>query len=465
MSLPDVLKVQTMASVDTMRISTEVLDPITINSSVCQFQIPRSGILDAGSFVTLGVTADPDFFFPLETGIHSLIESCSLKIGNKVISSNDDYASYTTMVRKTESPEHRAFVDMVKSGVVGDRYGSTGGRVAYRDLLTDATLGAQTVPEIVKPTLDPTTTPLFSVKLSDLIPMMKMRQLPLMAIKENVYLEIKFRQQTSAADVGKICCLKQGAVPASYIVTPVLSEIKFNFDSLSYTDSTMDAVMAQTMGENGLSILYEDQIITNAAVPASGASQTVEREVGLSGRVVRNIVIKDKPQGVTHKFLGDYYSRSTVGNSSLNFRINDQRVYDRDLVSPTRKYNELQQVFGKPMMVPSQMYSYDADADGSTLTQQSTFVGTVEGHQLPDAANLDAASDVDMRSTSFYEGLDLTTSGSQMLGNGARIGVTPIRILKTYARSALDNSSRQMTIYSSVERILQIRRGEVTVSE
>tara|TARA_R110002153_G_scaffold25163_9_gene80042 strand:+ start:842 stop:2239 length:1398 start_codon:yes stop_codon:yes gene_type:complete len=465
MSLPDVLKVQTQGNVDTMRISTEVLDPITISSSVCQFQIPRSGILDAGSFVTLGVTAAAGFFLPLETGIHSLVESCSLKIGNKVVASNDDYASYTTMVRKFESPEHRAFIDMVKSGVVGDRFASTGGRIAYRDMITDAALTTQTVPDIIKPTTDATTTPLFCVKLSDLIPMMKMRQLPLMAMKENVYLEIKFRQQTTAADVGKICCLAEGVTPASYVVAPVLTEIKFNFDSLTYTDSTMDAVMQQTMGETGLSILYEDQIVTNAAIPASSANQTIEREVGLAGRVVRNIVIKDKPQGVTHKFLGDYYSRSTIGNSSLNFRINDQRVYDRDLVSPTRKYSELQQVFGKPLMVPSQAYSYDADAQGSALTQQSTFTGTVEGHQLPDASNADAATDVDMRSTSSYEGLDLTTSGAQVLGNGARIGVAPIRVLKTYARSALDNSAREMTIYSSVERILQIRRGEVMVSE
>lgn len=468
MSLPEVLKVQTMPSVDTMRISTEVLDPITINNSICQFQIPRAGILDSGSFVTLGVTAQPGFFFPLETGIHALIESCNLKIGNKVVASNDDYASYTTMVRKFESPEHRAFVDMPKSGVCGDRYSSTGGRVAYRDLITNAALTAQTVPDFLKPTTDVTTTPLFCVKLSDLIPMMKMRQLPLMAITESVYLEIKFRQQTLAADVGKICCLSQGTTPSSYAVLPTLTEIKFNFDSLSYTDATMDAVLKQTMGENGLSILYEDQILTNSAVPASGTAQTIERDIGLSGRVVRSIVIKDRPQGVTHKFLGDYYSRGTVANSSVNFRINDQHVYDRSLESPTRKYNELRQVFGKPLMVPSQMYSYDADTSDKTtgaLSQQSTFTGSVEGFTLPSATNTNAAGDVDMRSTSSYIGLDLTTSGSQVLGNGMRIGVNPIRVLQTYARSAQDNGARSMTIYSAVERIMQIKRGEVTVSE
>ena len=55
-NLPDILKVQPLPSIDTMTIHTEVLDPITITDSQAVFQIPRTGILDGGSFIQLGAT-------------------------------------------------------------------------------------------------------------------------------------------------------------------------------------------------------------------------------------------------------------------------------------------------------------------------------------------------------------------------------------------------------------------------
>ena len=123
-SLPAILSVATLPTIENMSISTQILDPITITDSVAVFQIPKAGILDAGSFVQLGVTcsADGEFFFPLATGVHAMIEKAQLKIGNQVVASNTEYATYTTAHRQFESPEHRAYVDMVKSGCCGDRF-------------------------------------------------------------------------------------------------------------------------------------------------------------------------------------------------------------------------------------------------------------------------------------------------------------------------------------------------------
>ena len=473
MSLPDILKVAPMPSVENMKILTEVLDPITITDSVAVFQIPKNGILDAGSFVQLGVkvSASGDFFFPLSTGVHALVQSCVLKIGNKVIASNSAYPHYTTAVRQFDSPEHRAFVDMVKSGTCGDRFASSSlskGRVAYRDLITNAAQDEQSVPDIIKPTTDDDTTPLFSVPLSTLIPMMKSRQLPLFAIKEHVYLEITFSRQSSAGDIGTICCRKDGS-SASAAVSPSKSNIKFIFDSLYYTDEAMDKVMAQSMSSDGLSILYEDQILTDSAVPAISAptgivEQKVEREIAVAGRTVRSLLIQDKPSALVHKFLGKYLSRDTIQPSSLNFRINDQRIYDRDIVEAPRKYDELAGVMGRPLMVPSQMYSYDADTDDTSLTQNSAYIGDVEGHTCPNATNTNAGGDTDMRGSSHYEGIDLSLGGFNELGNGMKIGVQPIRILKTYKRTPEDYSAREMRSYASVERLMLLKRGEVVVS-
>lgn len=484
-SLPSALQMSTVPSIDNMNIKTEVLDPITITQTQAVFQIPKTGILDGGSMVQLGVEAHPDLFFPLNTGIHGLVKSCFLKVGGKVLASNDDYAHYTTMTRQFESPEHRAFVDMVKSGACGDRWAETeSGRIGYRDLesvLDSGTPADSTsdVPEFIRPTLDSSTTPLFSVPLSTLIPMMRSRTMPLMALKEHVYIELQFHTQTAAGDIGTICCRKEGST-ASPAVAVSTSNIKFISDHLYYTDERMDEVVQRSLSDGGLSILYEDLITTFSDVPALAAPagqvlpQKVERQIAVSGRTVRNIMVAEKEVGHKSVVLGDYVSTDLIIPSSYNFRINDQRIYDRDVVAPPRKYTELSGVMGKPLMVPNQMYSFDADSDKQEqptqkLNQNSVYIGKIEGHQLPGADMADVSNDI--RATSSYIGYDATTSGFNVLGNGIRVGVKPILIQKTYQRQADDGTevlrqegARQMRIYTGVERMYNIQNGEITIT-
>ena len=484
-NLPKVLQVSTIASIENMNIKTEVLDPITATNSQVVFQIPKTGILDGGSMVQLGVLADNNLFFPLNTGIHGLIKSCFLKVGGKVLASNDDYAHYTTMTRQFDTPEHRAYVDMVKSGACGDRWAEVeSGRIGYRDLVSvvnaNPTLTASNVPEFIKPTPDPATTPLFSVPLSTLIPMMKTRTMPLMALKEHVYIEINFNSQSTDAQIGTICCRRNGSA-ASAVVVPSLTNIKFISDHLYYTDEKMDEVVMKSLSEDGLSVLYEDIITTFADVPplaGVGAGvlvpQKVERQIAVSGKTVRNILVAEKNTNDNHVVLGNYFSRDLIVPTSYNFRINDQRIYDRDVEAPPRKYNELSQVMGKPLMVPSQIYSYDVDTDKQDQplqrpNQNSVFIGKVEEFQMPNAAGTDISND--LRATSSYYGYDASTTGFNVLGNGQTIGVKPILVQRTYQRQADNgniikgqNDARQMRIFTNVERIYNISKGEITIS-
>tara|TARA_R110000796_G_scaffold252443_1_gene386817 strand:- start:10858 stop:12333 length:1476 start_codon:yes stop_codon:yes gene_type:complete len=486
-ALPAILNVATIPTMDNMEIRTEVLDPITATNSQVVFQIPKTGILDGGSFVQLAVLtagATDKAFLPLNTGIHSLIESCFLKVGSKVISSNTDYAHYTTAVRQMETPEHRAYVDMVKCGAVGNRWGGVeDGRIGYRDVNYDDIDGTAadieaTVPALVKPTNNASTTPIFMVPLSQLIPMMKARQLPLFAIKEHIYLEINFRQQTSAAtDVGQIACFTQGNTDPTAIV-PSLTNIKFNSDHLYYSDEQMENTSKQIFSAQGLSVLYEDIIVTNAQVEALAAappagsvvSQNIERQIAVSGKVCRNILISDKPTNMTHKLLGAYFSLADRVNDEVNFRINDQRLFDRNLVSSSRKYEELAQVIGKPLYVPNQMYSLDADTNKAQVdnpfSQNSVYTGKIENHQLPNASSTNGLPDrtVDIRGTSHYVGVDLTTTGFNVLGNGKRVGVKPILLNKVYNRVQGRTGGRELRIFTSIESVMVIRQGEVLIS-
>lgn len=475
-SLPQALDFGTIPDVETMKVSTNVLDPITITQSQAVFQIPKTGILDGGSMVQLAVTGDSDLFFPPQTGIHSLIKSVFLKVGGKVIASSEEYAHYQTAVRQVYHPDHRAYVDMVKSGTVLDRWASTSdGRVVPRDILLSlsspsTTTDAGLIPEFIKPTSDDSTTPVFSIPLSTLIPMMKSRPLPLFAMKEHVYIEINFNTQ-SASEVGIICCQKSGST-GSTAVTVSTSNVKFISDHLYYTQERMDAQARSIFSDEGLGFVYVDNICTIADVPAVNVTSTnvvtqkIERKVAVSGKVVRNILISDKPSGDIHNILGDYYSQDQRIPSEINYRINDQRVFDRDMDSVTRQYDEVSKVFGAPLMIPSQMYSFDSDTDkdlsNQALNQNSVFIGKIEEFQLPDATNTSLTNDI--RGRLHYDGLDLTKTGFQVIGNGIQVGVKPIIFQKNYKRTNEDKFARKLRIFCAVERQLLLKSGEVIVS-
>jgi hypothetical protein len=367
-----------------MKITTSVLDPITLTSSNVVFQLPKTGIIDSGSFIQLAVTcdatADGEFFFPISTGIHALIKHATLKIGNKVICTTQDYAHYKTMVRSFETPESRAFVDMVKTGAVGSRFGaSAGGRLEYRDLTitrgATPDLDTSFVPEFIKPTSSDSTTPVFSVMLSDLFPMLLQRKLPLAYIKEHMYIDIEFNRQIVEADVGVICCRTAGTSNTPTI-TVSIPNIKFVFDSLYYDDEKMSEVAKLAMSKDGLSMIFEDLILTQTSVPAVAApaneeTQTIEREIAVAGKTVRNLLICEKQTSQVHRFLGAYTSRDTKIPASVNYRINEMRVYDRDIVEPPRKLQEVSLAAGRTLMCPDQLYSYDSDTNKAVLGKRS----------------------------------------------------------------------------------------------
>ena len=73
-SLPAILSTKPTLSPESMTISTQTIDPTICTDSHAQFRLPKVGVLDAGSTITLAVTrsgAADDLFFPIATGIHS----------------------------------------------------------------------------------------------------------------------------------------------------------------------------------------------------------------------------------------------------------------------------------------------------------------------------------------------------------------------------------------------------------
>jgi hypothetical protein len=467
-SLPDVLNVQPIPSIQTMNIETNQLDPIVINQNFARFVLEKKGILDVGSTFTFSVhptdTANGNgkAFLPVKTGIHSLIKRAVLKVGTKVLATSDDYAYYQTMKRAFKTNEEKSQKDLVKVGSTDvlepDNQGT--GEYQMKSLIySDAATG--TIDPSLVLTVSETECPVFSIKLSELFPMMKNIQLPLYLIAEHVSVELTFNTQASN-QVGIIACFEDGYGDGTGIKVGT-DNVKFLADYLTYENERMDATAKLVMSETGLVMPYEDLILTSSNVPKLATAPTgtnvvaqhTTRDLGLSGRNVRSILLHD--HGENNALTGVYGSSGYNVADAYNWRVNDKLIYSRDVVNEARKQNQLSHVFSTNINCTSSEYSPDVNTDKlqphHPKNQDLIKDNTCQGHDQRVLAN-----------QLHFEGVDLSVSPLNVPGAGMLVGQKPVEHIRTLYRTAQNNLDRQLRYFSLVERMMTLKAGQVMVS-
>jgi len=469
-TIPEALKPTTMSTVSTMNIETNVLDPIVINQQFARFVLERKGILDMGSVVQLAVTCDPaasgKAFLPIKTGIHALIRRAVLRIGSKVVAITDEYGTYQTIRRQFKTAEEKSQKDMVKVGtvdVVCPNQAQTG-LLQLRDVAYNSNgTAASVLPQYAIKASD-SQTPVFTIKLSELFPAMREVSLPLYLIQEPCSIELSFQSQgASNAQEGRICSFETTVTEAQKAIAVSTQNVKFLADYLTYDDSRMDDTAKRVMSDAGLPIPYEDIVLTATNFPAtaqpaagSPAVSKVVRDLGLSGMTVRAIMAHMKKAG-TNGLLGQYASDAYAISDSFNVRINDKQLFPREVESETRKSHELGQIFGTDISVANAEYSLDVATDKAsadhTVTNQPFAATTVEGHPQ-----------TDLLGSQHYLGVDLSISPLNAPGVGMEVGQKPVQMLHTLTNTNTDFGGREVKYFSSVERLMTIKGGQVLVT-
>ena len=458
-NLPSILMTAPSPVVSSMSIETSVLDPIIATPTFARFVLEKKGILDQNSVITLSIHPDTaggagGAFLPLRTGAHAAIKQAVLKVGTKVLATSQDYAYLQTVRRQFKTMEEKSGKDMVKVGTIDamcpDSAGD--GRYQVRDVVYDAAGTAATVPPQFKLQTSTVDTPVWTVKLSELFGFMRNVQLPLFLMSEPVSVELTFHQQ-SAAD-GTLC-LFSGAGAACSVGS---ANLKFIADYLTYTQEQMNQTAKLTMSETGLSIPYEDQVLTTAQYPAAAAAGSVRqtRDVGLAGRRVRNLVIHERPAAV-NGLLGAYSAAAPQKPSAVNFRVNDSPIYARPITSESRHQHLLSQVFGTDLNVCQAEYSYNGQVKADDDTYAVDNSGIVE-------STLEGKSQTVLRAQQHFLGVDLTTTPMNVPGAGTLIGQAPIRFEETCNYVAGDLAARTVRMFATVERDFMLRNGQVSVS-
>lgn len=491
MSLPEILKVKPMNTVDTMSIHTSILEPVVCNQNVARFQIERRGILDINSAIQVGAVfqknaGDGDIYHfpPMRTGGHAFIKTATLRIGATAIATTDEYGHYHTMMRQFKSVEERCRKEGVLSGCVDGLepsnledgglqpmnlgWGRTVTGIPETNAVmsetnqiasTDTTAGS---PEEV--------TAVFAIKLSDLFPMMRSVQLPLYLIQEPVSLEIQWSEKDLG--VSYIRNNPGGAPSNTSGLRIATTQVKFLADHLTYSDDRMAEMGAQVMSEDGLQMPYNDLILTSTATsqtaaPGAGGPPVrtdVNREIGLSSRVVKNIMWSDRvlaPADDREQLLGIYRSDAYCQPDQFNLRINDRLMFNRPVENESQKANYLSQVEGVELQVTSAEYSLDQNVEHNTTTKEITLP-SFSGAQTVQAIPI---SQQTLGGHSHYCGVDLITN--PLVGSGTLIGQKPVTLERTIFRGLGDenNKARETLIWAKVERQFVLKSGVVSVTE
>lgn len=475
--LPSALSVKPVQSVDTMKIETSILDPVTINKNSCRFVLERKGILDVGSCVQLGVvcSSDPnrEAFFPIRTGINSLIRSATLRIGTKAIATTDEFGHYSTLWRSMKTLEERNRKDYFAKGTLDGlepANDTANGSFQPKMVNWDENETEGEVGEQIKPTDDEDTTPLFSVKLSELFPhLMKGLQLPLYLINEPISIELQFNTQThtnngSDDSNGPICMQAEGKTE-QYNVQVSEKNVKFLADYLTYSDSRMEETARLTMSDAGLIVPYDDVILTTYSIPAvndPGADvktpQSVNRELGFCGKKVKHIVWADAPVkgdiAELNGLRGEYCSRACEKPDTYNIRVNDLNVYNREVERETYKQSQLALVTGVDINVGVAEYSYNTIVD-EDYKQTNQMIGK-------NTIKLENYTTDQLQAQSHYCGVSLVTD--PITGEGTDIGQKPILIERTLYRTTDNYTARTNYTWAAYERTMVLRHGNVSVT-
>ena len=465
-AIPESLMTRPMATVSTMNIETSVLEPTLINSTFARFVLERKGILDTGSVLKLQVTTADAVggWLPIKTGIHAAIERATLRIGSKIVATSDQYSHYQTIRRAFKTTEEKSLKDMVKIGTLDAVAPSPAqdGTIALKDCLYSTGNVAGTQISQYALTDSATTTPEFSIKISELFPMMRNVQLPLYLINEPCSIEVTFRSQADG-DVGVLAGVPAGGGTTAASVVP--GSVQFLADYLTYDDDRMGKTAAMVMSQQGMVMPYEDVVLTTSQFPAVAdpgagavATQSITRDLGLSGMSVKSVVVGMGTDPKDDQLVGLYKSEAFPVDDSVQVRINDRQMFPRELTRVTQKQHQLSEVFNTDISIHSAEYSFNLATDKSAVDR------TISNRMVSAACTLGGRGQSVLEGSQYFLGFDLTTDPMGAPGSGQRVGQKPIQMLHTLRRTTASRSARQVKYYAVVEKQMTLRGGQVSVS-
>ena len=428
--IPDLIKIGSVPCDTSIDVETSILEPVSFSQQQCHFVLANKGILHSNSRITFSLSNasffaedddGPDVFFPANIGVHSLIQRCRLAIGGKTISEIEDFNHFMAYESNFVAPETTKEREQVFSSRIANsakqelnaRFGTDG---QYQNASNSAS-NNESVFESNSITIDngrdldysansldqgaiinnascqPSKychiwqnyhmrtegdQPVFSILLADLFPFLKMNQLPLYMIDEQVSITLTFTPLAPADE--------EDGIDQSYRISQTSgqdddegpkkdaiidqTQVKLIADYIYYPQEMM---MAYEQANQNMSFTYVDyqfvkRTVTAAALSAAGG---IIQNLGGAGRIVNKVFVGLSASGTDNWDLLNTYnatapaqSATTAGTVTTNLRFNDLFLYPIDVSNYARHFHNVFSTEGRMPHLPRNWYS----AEGAWIT-------------------------------------------------------------------------------------------------
>ena len=483
--IPDLVRIGSVSTDTAINVQTDILDPVIFSESECRFVLDNKGILHSNSRVTFSTVGDSKTdrlgrtFFPAGVGIHSLVQRASLRVGTKTICEIEDfnfYSAYETnflppdaikereqvmtgrMMSVAASLQDRGFPFVNASNSASLSESLTESKSLQLDNGKDPTsvaIGTEIAFPIVR-TATPVPTrviwdyqneqnaPTFSILLADLFPFLKMNQLPLYMMSEQVSIHLTFAPQaTTPAEEVRVSTTSGFGL--NNPITLARGDCQLIADYIYYPQDMME----QYRQENStMTFSYVDYQFVKRTVQATEYSSGLIQNLGGAGRVVNKVftgtqVRSDGYAALLQQYVaeGPAVSGTSVGTVTTNLKYNDTFLYPIDVTNNARHFHNVFSAEGRVPHISRDLYR----GEGQLTTNFVADPGSIEfeGYDGEDG----------LQSQFFYTAYRLNT--------GERVNSRGIELYDTRATMA---GAGTMRAWLQIVKVATLRDGIFTTA-
>jgi len=499
------------------RVETMILEPTAFSQSQARFLFPQQGLLSEDAFLQFKVSAPSGQDAPFSAGALSCIQRAAIYYDNVLLAETDQAGILLNLKQYFVDQDIRNQTYQTKTG------GFTGlkvdeantaptntrghympeaprqGAAAYNSGLVGL-ITEENIPGFINVMRNNAfalsnvaeDSPEWTVPLTWLFNFISQLQIPLGLLNGRVSLQIDWAEDLIGLRTVSSGDPPQGGASLPWTAGSVISEssCKLSVDLIYYDDmpgkvSPMDRIQAQL--EKGIELVYTDYIQVEEFIPALAAAPTAPQvqtktiRLNLDHQIVRNLLLATPrqadyagtagvitAQSASNPILGDFSSGASMGESTLQVKINNQNLFVNALDMDCKIYNELSQVFPTPFKVNVGQSSNVGQVSGANLqynNAQLAFPNSkyILGHRAGGNSGF-STFDEGMCGSAGYMGVNLSRTYDNVLGAGTSIGKAPVEIDLTYTFTPRKFKQRRVVVFAEVERMMMIRNGTIYVS-
>lgn len=406
-----------------------------------------------------------DSFFPIATGAIALVQTATLEIGGRRISTLEEVGQYNTIKHLALSNEYRDQVASVQEGVLNTMVGGAAGATTLSHSSTPAYAAIRPVA---------TKASKFSVALSDLIPMLKGLRLPLFLMEQEVALHIDFTDGTEGKSLLHHTHTDFRYNAGSHSIDTAECVVMADY---LFFPAEMAAIESQINSGKGLSIPYDDILTINAVEEEAGVAaapdtafinKIYQKAIALAGKRCSNVIVQlARPAAQFNKLLGVYYSKDYQRPSGYNFIMDGAKpYYTNDIANPAVKYGEVSKCINNPLQVSNQRYTFSNTVGTAVPYSASTFQTPASGSFKINGTFEGVAEETELTGTAHYMGIDFSLKSGSANVVGKKFGNLPM-FFKHDTNRVQQNGEAQgsnpLRFYCAIQKVFNISKGVVAV--